>query len=180
MGSTLGDHFPFGDVDAAVVERAARFHPEIGEGAIAVMFDLARAAVRMLETAAAVLEAHGLTPARWRVMIALLFQADERGETIGGLARHLGVKEPTVTTTVTRMEGEGLVQRVPDDSDGRVSRVVLTEQGVALAMRLIPVLATRLRAFIAAMGGAGTVTETASRIERACDALDALVTDGER
>lgn len=172
MGSAIRDHFPFGDLDAGVVERAAVLYPEIGDGSMAVVFDLARAAVRLLETAAGVLEAHDLTPARWRLIVALLFQSSDRTDTIGGLAAHLGVKEPTVTTTVTRMETEGLVRRIPDELDRRVSRVVLTDEGVTLATRLLPLLAARLREFVSAMGGPEIVAETASKIDRACDAVD--------
>lgn len=49
--------------------------------------------------------------------------------TPGQLAQRLGVKAPTMTRTVGRMEAQGFVTRKPDGEDGRVIKVHLTQAG---------------------------------------------------
>jgi DNA-binding MarR family transcriptional regulator len=48
------------------------------------------------------------------------------------LTERLSRSPSTITKTVQRMEKAGLVQRGPDDSDERISRVFLTAAGRAL------------------------------------------------
>ena len=45
------------------------------------------------------------------------------------LGEHLGVRPATVTNALRRLERKGLVQRMPDAEDQRVSRVSLTTEG---------------------------------------------------
>lgn len=47
----------------------------------------------------------------------------------GELAARLGVEAPHVTRQIQRLEGAGLVERVPDPHDGRAHRVRLTAAG---------------------------------------------------
>jgi MarR family transcriptional regulator, transcriptional regulator for hemolysin len=47
------------------------------------------------------------------------------------LARRLGVRPPTVSSAVARLEAQGLVRRMPDPDDPRARRVLLAD-GVAL------------------------------------------------
>ncbi|MGE7367612.1 MarR family winged helix-turn-helix transcriptional regulator [Neorhizobium sp. NPDC001467] len=55
--------------------------------------------------------------------------ADEDGLTPGHLAEKLGVKAPTMTRTIGRMEAQGFLQRRADDRDGRLAKVHLTDLG---------------------------------------------------
>ncbi|NML72552.1 MarR family transcriptional regulator [Rhizobium sp. S-51] len=55
--------------------------------------------------------------------------ADEDGLTPGFLAQRLGVKAPTMTRTIGRMEVQGFVERRSDDKDGRLTTVHLTATG---------------------------------------------------
>lgn len=50
---------------------------------------------------------------------------------IGELAAYERVRPPSMTRTVTGLEGDGYVQRRPDESDARLVVVHLTEQGRA-------------------------------------------------
>nr|WP_316655807.1 MarR family transcriptional regulator [uncultured Gellertiella sp.] len=68
----------------------------------------------------------GLYAGQDGVMRAL---AGEDGLTPGGLAQRLGVKAPTMTRTVGRMEQQGFVERRADDEDQRLTKVYLTETG---------------------------------------------------
>jgi DNA-binding MarR family transcriptional regulator len=53
----------------------------------------------------------------------------EDGLTPGALAQRLGVKAPTMTRTIGRMEAQGFVFRRADDRDARLTKVFLTEEG---------------------------------------------------
>ena len=63
-------------------------------------------------------------------MLAQLWRED--GLTQSQLAERLRVSAPAVTKVVRSLERGGLVRRAPDESDGRVVRVQLTERGRAL------------------------------------------------
>lgn len=57
--------------------------------------------------------------------------AAEEGLTPGALAQRLGVKAPTMTRTIGRMEAQGFVERRNVDADGRLTMVHLTAEGRA-------------------------------------------------
>ncbi|OJF96605.1 MarR family winged helix-turn-helix transcriptional regulator [Pararhizobium antarcticum] len=59
----------------------------------------------------------------------MLLLAETDGLTAGNLAIKLGVKAPTMTRTIGRMEAQGFVERRTDDGDGRLTKVYLTELG---------------------------------------------------
>ena len=59
----------------------------------------------------------------------ILSLAESDGMTAGGLAQKLGVKAPTMTRTIGRMEAQGFVERRPDADDARLTKVYLTEAG---------------------------------------------------
>jgi DNA-binding MarR family transcriptional regulator len=48
---------------------------------------------------------------------------------LGELAAYEGVKPPSITTTVAGLEAGGLVRRIADAADRRVSRVAVTPRG---------------------------------------------------
>ena len=70
----------------------------------------------------------GLHPGQEGVLKAL---GDEDGMTMSRLAQVLGVQPPTVTKMVSRMSAQGLLKRVASQSDGRLARVHLTDEGRA-------------------------------------------------
>jgi DNA-binding MarR family transcriptional regulator len=67
----------------------------------------------------------GLYGGQEGVMTAL---GEEDGLTAGAIANRLGVKPPTITRTITRMEAQGLLLRKGGE-DGRQTTVWLTEAG---------------------------------------------------
>lgn len=68
----------------------------------------------------------GLTPSQE----AALGTVNRLGQpTLGELAQAEQVQPPTMTRVVAALEAAGLVERRPDASDGRVSRVRLTGRG---------------------------------------------------
>lgn len=68
--------------------------------------------------------------------ISALATVERRGPlTLGELADCEGVKPPTITAAVNRLEQQGLVERQPDPEDGRIARVVATREGRRLLAR---------------------------------------------
>jgi DNA-binding MarR family transcriptional regulator len=55
---------------------------------------------------------------------------------LGRLGKLLGITPSTLTRNVTRLEEAGLVRRASDESDGRGSRVELTEKGRRARLRI--------------------------------------------
>lgn len=72
------------------------------------------------------LTASGLYSGQDGVILAL---AASDGLPAGSLAQKLGVKAPTMTRTIGRMEAQGFVERRPDAEDARLTKVYLTETG---------------------------------------------------
>ncbi|ACP26663.1 putative transcriptional regulator, MarR family [Sinorhizobium fredii NGR234] len=68
----------------------------------------------------------GLYAGQDGVMLAL---AETDGLTAGALAARLGVKAPTMTRTIGRMEAQGFLERRPDEGDARLTKVFLTAPG---------------------------------------------------
>lgn len=66
----------------------------------------------------------------------VLLLAAEDGLTTGHLAQKLGVKAPTMTRTIGRMEAQGFVTRKGSETDARMTRVYLTETGKATVERI--------------------------------------------
>ncbi|MFJ6325010.1 MULTISPECIES: MarR family winged helix-turn-helix transcriptional regulator [unclassified Rhizobium] len=72
------------------------------------------------------LTASGLYAGQDGVILAL---SASDGLPAGSLAQKLGVKAPTMTRTIGRMEAQGFVERRPDAEDARLTKVYLTEAG---------------------------------------------------
>lgn len=93
-----------------------------------------QSAARQSRTAlAARLLQHGLYAGQDQIMLAL-HEAD--GQTPGGLASRLGVRPPTITKTINRLQSQGFVARKASEADSRQAHVFLTDAGRD-AIRLI-------------------------------------------
>jgi len=86
--------------------------------------ELWRASVAFERRLAAELAPLGLTIPAFRLIGEVMQSPD--GVRQGELARRLGVRPPTVSAAVARLEGGGLVHRVVDPDDPRARRVCLT------------------------------------------------------
>lgn len=78
----------------------------------------------------------GLTGAQHQLMLAVKGHPDRRGPTIGEVAHYLVLKPHSAVGLVDRAEEAGLVVRVHDGTDRRVSRLTLTDNGENLLARL--------------------------------------------
>ncbi len=91
-----------------------------------ITYRLAQAAKAHRSRSGAHLSRIGLHPGQESVLKAL---ADLDGQTMSQLAQILAVQPPTVTKMITRLAGQGLVRRATSETDGRLARVHLTEEG---------------------------------------------------
>ena len=89
--------------------------------------------------------------------------------TLGALAAAEQVRPPTITKLVVALEDDGLVARVPDESDRRIVRVRATPRGVKL-------LEARRHARIASLAAAldELTREERSVLERALPVLERI------
>ena len=55
--------------------------------------------------------------------------------TAGRLAEHERVRKPTITRTIRELVDRGLIERLPDPLDGRVTWLRVTPEGKALLQR---------------------------------------------
>jgi DNA-binding MarR family transcriptional regulator len=94
-----------------------------------VTFRLGQAAKAHRSRAGTHLSRIGLHPGQ-EAVLKILFDND--GQTMSQLAAALSVQPPTVTKMVTRLSAQGFLRRATSDTDGRLSRVFLTDEGRAL------------------------------------------------
>jgi DNA-binding MarR family transcriptional regulator len=89
------------------------------------------AALHLLRRLAQEDRRHGVSPPRMSALSVLVFEGPR---TIGELAGAEGVTPPTMTRLVAGMVSDGLVERLPDETDRRVVRVAASERGRALLL----------------------------------------------
>ena len=87
----------------------------------------------LAETELARLLPAGMTPAQFAVLNHLLRLNTQ--QTIGELASALQVSQPTMSSTVRRLEGKRLIELQPDAADGRIRRVSVTAEGKRMRER---------------------------------------------
>ncbi len=95
-----------------------------------------------------ILTPHGITPLHWGILCCLWAEDGLRTTQIAERLEQLG---GTVTVGLDVMERDGLVQRKKDKTDGRVSRVFLTDRGRILKTSLEPAAATLIREMFATL-----------------------------
>lgn len=81
-----------------------------------------------------VVQANGFSVSEWRILATL---TGSEGMSIGGLAQVSVTKQPTVTRLLDRMEAKGYVERVPHETDRRITLVRITPQGREIVAGLI-------------------------------------------
>ena len=120
--------------------KAARPAPAALEGdpaEFAVFTEIAIIA-HLADTAFARLLPDGLTTAQFAVLNHLLRLG--RQDTIGELASALQVSQPTMSSTVRKLEAKRLVRLEPDPDDRRIRRVHVTPAGTAIRARSVDAL----------------------------------------
>jgi uncharacterized protein YeaO (DUF488 family)/DNA-binding MarR family transcriptional regulator len=75
--------------------------------------------------------AAGLTPAHHQLLLAIRGHGDPEGPTIGEVADYLLLRHHSAVGLVDRAEAAGLVRRTRSETDHRVVRLQLTDEGAA-------------------------------------------------
>ena len=63
--------------------------------------------------------------------LSLLSMISDGGLRVGDIAKNLGIKVPSATEQIIKLERSGLVSRQPDANDSRAVQVVITKAGTA-------------------------------------------------
>lgn len=82
------------------------------------------------------MEAVGVTTQQWSVLGALSRPQASTGMSIGELSRYLLVSRQNLTGILTRLERDGLIERVTDEEDRRSRKVKLSPKGEELWVAL--------------------------------------------
>jgi len=88
--------------------------------------EITRAARSMRTFLTNSLSASGIYAGQDGVILAL---SGREPMTAGAIAAELGVKPPTMTRTLSRMEAQGFIVKMPGETDGRQMRATLTPEG---------------------------------------------------
>jgi DNA-binding MarR family transcriptional regulator len=91
--------------------------------------------------------AAGLTPAQHQLLLAVRGAEGDEPPTIGEVADWMKLRHHSTVELVNRAEASGLLQRVPDQSDRRRQRLVLTDLGETKLAALTTLHREELRRF---------------------------------
>ncbi|MEA3019191.1 MAG: hypothetical protein QOI47_715 [Actinomycetota bacterium] len=124
---------PFDPIEAARDHWRVHGWADAAPG-MAVVTSVMRVQQLLLARVDAILRPHGLTFARYEVLMLLTFSS--RGSMpLGKIGERLQVHPASVTNAIDRLESQRLVRRVAHPTDGRTTLAVLTAKGRSLALR---------------------------------------------
>jgi DNA-binding MarR family transcriptional regulator len=131
---------PFGSDPIAEARRNWERHGWAAPDAMVAATSIARAHQVVLAQIDAVLAPFGLTFSRFEALALLHFS--RRGSLpMGKIGARLQVHPASVTNTVTRLERDGLVRRIPGDDDRRLVLAEITPAGRRVVKRASAALA---------------------------------------
>ena len=126
MGKPL--ELPFDPIDRAAQIWERRFGPS---PSMAAVTSIMRAQQILLGELDALLRPYGLTFARYEALVLLTFARSGRLP-MRTMGERLQLHPTSVTNIVDRLQGDGLVRRMPHPTDRRATLVEITEAGAAL------------------------------------------------
>lgn len=86
------------------------------------------------------LKAAGVAHVKPAYLWALMNLWEEDGLKVVELGKRSGLETSSMTGLIDRMERDGLVERVPDPSDRRVLRIILTDEGNRIKIPVVTVV----------------------------------------
>jgi DNA-binding MarR family transcriptional regulator len=155
----------------AVLEAWARERPDLDAAPMGVIGRITRAARildRELET---VFRAHGLDGPSFDVLATLRRSGEPHLLSASALADATMVARSSTTSRIDRLEADGLVERVPDERDGRGVGVRLTPEGMAVIDRAVADHVANEARLLAALP-AGTTRRLADDLRRLLGELE--------
>jgi len=124
-------------------EAWAREYPEADIATLSAMTRLVRLGVLMDTFQKETLEPFELTPSDYAVLSTLRRAGPPYQLSPSDLYTTLERSSGGMTKMLKRLEGLGLIERIPDPEDGRSTRVLLTGSGVALQEEVFNVFLSR-------------------------------------
>ena len=124
-------------------EMWAREYPDADTSTLSPMTRLVRLGVLMDTFQKETLEPFELTPSDYAVLSTLRRAGQPYQLSPSALYTVLERSSGGMTKMLKRLEGVGLVERIPDPEDGRSTLVLLTELGVALQEEVFKVFLSR-------------------------------------
>ena len=109
------------------------------EGIVDRINGIQRRIRRMLDET---LEEYGLSSGEWHVLGKLTRSEDGR-RAAGDLAKHVELSSAAMTNRLDRLEKEGLVRRIQDETDRRSVQIEITAEGKALYERSVDTQAAK-------------------------------------
>lgn len=116
--------------------------------------------------------AHGLNHAAF-VTLRQLAAAEGSGVRMSDLGEHTCMTLSHLSRVVTRLEGKGWVERVPDPSDGRATLAVLTSSGRNFLHSTLPGYCQRVRELLFDHLTIEEVRQVARAMDKLATAFDA-------
>lgn len=119
------------------LKRLAKRVPEMEPDTVVTYLLLAKTASELLRAQDRHLAKYGLSQARFQLLI--LLERSGQGEmTPADLTREMGISMKNTLRLIGYMEKDGIVSRVPHETDRRASIVRITEKGAELLFSLLP------------------------------------------
>lgn len=115
---------------------------------------------------------HGVSVGQFR-MLLILWEREQLTQV--EIARYLDIEQPTVASTLKRMERDGLIKTTVDPSDGRRTRIVLTSRG-----RMLKEPLTTEAQYVNDLAVKGLSTDDIAQLHAALDHLANALTVTER
>ncbi|MFV1990853.1 MAG: MarR family winged helix-turn-helix transcriptional regulator, partial [Acidimicrobiales bacterium] len=113
------------------------------------LFYVARACDQIMNAIRATISAHGLSPAQFRLLMALTYQFPNGVPTIEA-ANQLGVRPPTLSQLLD--SSSELVRRQRRAPDRRIIWLTITEQGSAALSKVLPSIGALARTLATDVG----------------------------
>jgi DNA-binding MarR family transcriptional regulator len=151
-GQQTGEHAgePAGqDEVARIVAAWRRERPDLDVEPLEVLSRVSRLSRHLDRDRGAAFAGHGLEPWEFDVLAALRRSGPPYQLSPSALIAETLVTSGTMTNRIDRLEGRGLVQRLPDPYDGRGVLVRLVDPGQALVDTALSALLDRERALLA-------------------------------
>jgi DNA-binding MarR family transcriptional regulator len=93
----------------------------------------------------------GLTHVQHQLLVAVKGHPGDEPPTVGNLAGYMLLRPHSAVELIDRTEAAGLVERLPDATDGRIVRIRLTEEGEGIVQRLTRAHLDRLHGLAAVL-----------------------------
>jgi DNA-binding MarR family transcriptional regulator len=121
-----------------IVDQWNRERPDLDVSPMLVFGRLARANRLMEQRLDAIYAQHDLDSGSFDVLATLLRSGHPYRLTAGQLQRTAMITSSAVAQRLNRLEGRGLVERTPNESDARATDVTLTPSGYAAISATLP------------------------------------------